>query len=122
MNWNEFLLIYVCGGFIMTALIMLFPQEYLESMGKALIIIKTFSLKRQHRENNTSPPPIKPEQEKYQKELEEGAHQEMLNTQKSPLRFNLNLMKLLVGWPLILFLYFLAGMIKICNLDDPDLP
>src|SRR5690554_3092785 len=94
MNFNEFLFIYLLCGFFITALIMFFPQEYMDSLGKALVIIKTFSLKKQHRDNQTTPPPIKPEQEKYIQELHEGAHQEMLNTQKSSLRFNFNLLKI----------------------------
>lgn len=122
MNMNEFLLIYFCCGFLITALIMLFPQEYMDSMEKVLVTIKTFSLKKQHKDNNTTPPPIKPEQDKYRQELHDGAQQEALNTQKSSLRFNLNLIKLLLLWPTLLFLYLLAGIIKILNLDDPDLP
>lgn len=122
MNFNEFLLLYLLCGFIITAMIMLFPQEYMDSLGKALVVIKTFSLKKEHRENNTMPPAIKPQQEKYIQELHEDAQSEMINTQKSSLRFNLNLLKIIFGWPLILFLYLLAGIIKILNLDDPDLP
>lgn len=94
----------------------------MDSLGKALVIIKTFSMKKEHRDNNTTPPPIKPQQEKYIQELHEDAHKEMINTQNSKFRFNVNLLKIIFGWPLIMFLYLLAGIIKILNLDDPDLP
>lgn len=121
MDIGQYFILHIMMGMLLTLMVLMFPQEYLRSMKYCLLIIKTVSLKFKNKPDSKSSV-IKAQQQEYVQEFMYRSQQESDAMDKSKFQYNLALLKLLILWPAIVLIYILAGILKICYYQDPDLP
>lgn len=103
---------------------MLYPYVYVNSLKAAVLILKTASFKLQAKEKkeNLSLKQLSKKQEDYEAEFEAKIIKDSDEIQQSKLKFNITLVFMILGWPLIAFIYLLAFLLKYLYLDSQDLP
>jgi hypothetical protein len=122
MNYSEFFLFYILSGAIISMLIMLFPESYVSNLRYAVIVLKTASLKMQNKQNKKPSEEVKKAQIQYTQEFDKQIQSDAEEIQSSPTKYNITLFKMLFFWPMILFVFFMAFLLKILYLEDKDMP
>ena len=123
-NIYNFTYLYLFIGLMSSLFIILYPYVYVNSLKEAILILKTASFKLQAKEKKEelTPQKLAQKQEDYEAEFEAKIIKDSDEIQKSKLKFNITLVFMILGWPLIAFIYILAFLLKYLYLDSQDLP
>lgn len=123
-NFYNFAYLYLFIGLMSSLFIMLYPYVYVNSLKAAVLILKTASFKLQAKEKKEelTPKKLAQKQEDYEAEFEAKIIKDSDEIQQSKLKFNITLVFMILGWPLIAFIYLLAFLLKYLYLDSQDLP
>lgn len=113
---------YLLIGMFNAVLILLFPIAFVSNLRHAVIILKTVSLKMKNKENKRPPSEVKQSQSEYVQEFDKQIQSDGEKIANSKFQTNLTLLKMLLFWPMILFVFFMAAILKLLYINDQDLP